>query len=150
MFVGWFGVLGGGKLTDCLVPWVGLRWGRRIPLCGARLVAAVAFFACAWLESAWGVTVALALLALATDLASGPKWVFYQDIVGFYVGSIHGWCNMWGNLGGTISPIVLAWVFESWGWNEMFFVGAGDFFVASIMCLGIDATSPVAPVDEKH
>jgi len=29
LFVGWFGVLGGGKLTDCLVPWVGLRWGRR-------------------------------------------------------------------------------------------------------------------------
>ena len=149
LFVGWLGILGGGRLTDFLVTRVGLRWSRRLPLCAARLFAALAFFSCTWLDSAWAVTAALAFLAFSNDLASGPKWAFYQDIGGSYVGSVHGWCNMWGNLGGTISPILLAWVFESWGWNEMFFVGAGAFFIASVMCLGIDATSPVAPADEK-
>jgi len=149
LFAGWLGMLGGGRLTDWLVGRVGLRWGRRIPWAFSRFIAMGAFLICPLLETPWAVTAALAVVAISNDLGVAPAWAFFQDVGGKYVGSILGWGNMWGNLGAAVSPILLAWVVESWGWNEMFMVCAAAFFVAGSFALGIDATIPIAPDDEN-
>lgn len=150
LFVGWLGMLGGGRLTDALVRKVGLRWGRRLPWSGSRFIGMAAFLACAWLDSPWAVTAALAVVAAATDLGTAPSWSFCQDVGGRYVGSVLGWGNMWGNLGATVSPILLAWLFDGFGWELMFLVCGGAYGVAAVLALGIDATIPIAPPDEYH
>jgi len=145
LFAGWLGMLSGGRLTDMLVKRIGLKWGRRTPLSLTRFIGMAAFVACSWLQHPWAVTAALALVAISTDLGVPAGWAFCQDVGGKYVGSILGWGNMWGNLGATISPLLLAWVFESWGWTEMFMVCAVAYFFSGCFALGIDATIAVAP-----
>ncbi|MCH2129071.1 MAG: MFS transporter [Pirellulaceae bacterium] len=147
MFAGWLGMLGGGRLTDALVPRVGLKWGRRIPMAITRFSGMLAFIACLWLNDPWAITAALSLVAISTDLGTASVWAFCQDVGGKYVGSVLGWGNMWGNLGATVSPILLAWVFESWGWHEMFLVCAASFLASGLFALGVDATKPVVTED---
>ena len=150
LFAGWLGMLGGGRLTDLLVKRVGLKWGRRIPLSFTRFTGLAAFMVCPWLDHPWAVTAALSFVAISTDLGTPAGWAFCQDVGGKYVGSILGWGNMWGNLGATISPVLLAWVFESWGWTEMFMVCAAAYFASGCFALGIDATVPIAPDNDKE
>ena len=148
LFVGWLGMLGGGRLTDVLVKRVGLKWGRRIPWAFSRFIGMAAFLTCPFLDSPWSVTAALSVVAVSTDLGTASGWAFCQDVGGRYVGSVLGWGNMWGNLGATVSPILLVWVFDTLGWTEMFMVCAAAFMSAGLFALGIDASVPIAPPDE--
>jgi MFS transporter, ACS family, glucarate transporter len=149
LFVGWFGMLGGGRLTDYCVGKIGLKWGRRWPWGGSRFLAVAAFLACPLLDfSPWAVVVAMSVVAFATDLGSAAGWAFCQDVGGKNVGSVLGWGNMWGNLGATVSPILLGWVQDAYGYNVMFLVCAAAFVLAGVCGLAIDATVPIA-VDES-
>ncbi|MBM82900.1 MAG: MFS transporter [Planctomycetaceae bacterium] len=150
LFIGWIGSLSGGRFTDWLVPRVGLKSGRRIPWSVSRFVAMIAFLLCPTLDTPWAVTFCLSVVAFSTDFGSPSGWAFCQDVGGRYVGSVLGWGNMWGNLGATISPILLAWVFETQGWSEMFFVCAAAFLFAGFCAAGIDATKPIDPADDSH
>lgn len=149
LFVGWFGMLGGGRLTDYCAGRFGVKWGRRIPWGGSRFIAIAAFLACPYLGSPWAVTAAMSLVAFSTDLGTASAWAFTQDVGGKYVGSVLGWGNMWGNLGATVSPILLAWVFSDFGFNVMFQVCAAAFVLAGFCVLGIDATISLDPDAER-
>jgi ACS family glucarate transporter-like MFS transporter len=149
LIAGWFGMLGGGRLTDFLVARMGLRWGRRMPWAFSRYIGMIAFLICPLLNEPWAATIVLSIVAISTDLGTASAWAFCQDVGGKYVGSILGWGNMWGNLGATISPILLAWVFESWGWTYMFWVCAAAFLAAGSFAMGIDATIPIAPREQE-
>ncbi|MCH8829690.1 MAG: MFS transporter, partial [Planctomycetes bacterium] len=145
MAFGWFGMLGGGILTDFMVRKVGLKWGRRIPWGGSRIIGVVAFLTAPYLGTPWAVTIAMSFVAFSTDLGTASGWAYTQDVGGKYVGSVLGWGNMWGNLGATVAPILLAWVFTSYGFDVMFRVCAAAFVIAGICCFGIDATVPIDP-----
>ena len=149
LFAGWLGMLNGGWLTDYLVKQCGLRWGRILPWSFSRFVGMAAFFTCPLLDDPWAVTITLSVVAISTDLGTASGWAYCQDVGGKYTGSILGWGNMWGNLGATVSPILLAWIFESWGWTEMFMVCAASYLVAGCLILGIDATVPIAPIEDE-
>ena len=150
LLCGWVGMLSGGRLTDWLVPRIGLRWARRLPLSASRFVAVIAFLLCLRLDNPWAITMALGVVAFGTDLGTGCGWAFCQDVGGRYVGCILGWGNMFGNLGATISPILLNWVIEEYSWELMFVTCAGAFLMSGVCALGIDATKPIAPPDETH
>jgi sugar phosphate permease len=148
LFVGWFGMLGGGRLTDYCVGKLGLKWGRRLPWGGSRFLAVAAFLACPLLDfSPWAVVVAMSVVAFATDLGSASGWAFCQDVGGKNVGSVLGWGNMFGNLGATVSPILLGWVQDAWGYHVMFFVCAAAFVLAGACGLMIDATKAIVVED---
>jgi nitrate/nitrite transporter NarK len=149
LVVGWLGMFGGGRLTDWLVRRLGLRLGRSLPWACSRFIGTAAFLICPYLDSPWAVTIALSFVALSTDLGTAAGWAYCQDVGGRYVGSILGWGNMWGNFGATASPILLAWVFESFGWTPMFMVCAASFLAAGLLALGIDATIPIAPREDE-
>jgi MFS family permease len=147
LLVGLIGMLYGGWLTDRLTRWLGQRWGRGLPMSLSRFVATAAFLACLGLRSPWLVTLALAVVALATDLGTPSVWAFVQDVGGRHVGSVLGWGNMWGNLGATLSPYLLNRVIELWGWDALFVACAGAFSLAGVAALGVDATIPITPAD---
>jgi nitrate/nitrite transporter NarK len=149
IFVGMFGMFGGGWLTDRLTRRVGLRWGRGLPMTLTRFVGVAAYLACIWLRSPWPVTAALAVVAVATDLGTASVWAFTQDVGGRHVGSVLGWGNMWGNFGAWLSPTVLTLVQEAWGWDTVFLSCAGAYLLAGIANVGVDATIPIAPPDAE-
>lgn len=148
LFVGWAGMLGGGRLTDVLARKIGVKWGRRLPWSLTRFVAMSAFLSCLVMDDPWSVTMAMAVVAFSTDLGTPSAWAFTQDVGGKHVGSVLGWGNMWGNLGATISPILIAWAMSTQDWNTMFQLCAAAFAFAGIMALGIDASKPVVPDDD--
>jgi MFS family permease len=145
IFVGWFGMLSGGWLTDRLVGAVGLRWGRGLPMALSRFVAMSAFLVCLLPLSPWIATAMFALVAFATDIGVGATWAFLQDVGGRHVGSILGWTNMCGNFGAFVSPMLLNWAIEQYNWNAAFLTCAACFFISGVAALGIDATIPITP-----
>lgn len=162
MFVGMLGMLVGGRLTDALVPRIGLKWARRLPLVATKISGAAAYACCIWFStfpadspfnSAESYTVLFCIVALSTDMGNPANWAFKQDVGGRYVGSVLGWGNMWGNLGATISPLIYAAVLGDHpgisDWNWLFLVCMGAFVFSGLCALGIDATIPIAPPDDE-
>jgi ACS family glucarate transporter-like MFS transporter len=145
LLVGMAGMLSGGWLTDVLTRALGLRWGRCLPMALTRFVATAAFVACLACDAAWQATVALAVVAVATDLGTPAVWAYMQDAGGRHVGSVLGWGNMWGNLGAAMSPLALSPLIDAGGWDTCFLACAAAFFMAGVAALGIDATVPIAP-----
>jgi nitrate/nitrite transporter NarK len=144
LFVGWFGMLLGGWLTDRLVPVVGLRWGRGLPMSVSRFVAMAAYLICLADPTPWVATAAFALVAFATDIGIGATWAFLQDVGGRNVGSILGWTNMWGNFGAAVSPWVLnRMIGENHDWDAVFITCAGAYLLSGLAALGVDATKRV-------
>lgn len=143
LWVGWCGMLLGGRISDRMVERIGRRWGRIMPLATGRFLAMLAYLLCLFHPSAWGLTALFALVAFSTDLGSASTWAYKQDVGGHHVGSIHGWANMWGNLGATLSPLILNALVNEAGWDAAFLACAGSFFVAGLATLGVDATIPI-------
>jgi len=78
-----------------------------------------------------------------SKFSTGLSWAYKQDVGGNHVASIHGWANMWGNLGATISPLLLNQIVKHYDWDIAFLVCAGAFFIAGFACQGIDASIPI-------
>jgi MFS family permease len=149
IFVGMFGMLAGGWVTDRLTRHVGLRWGRSLPLAFSRFAAMLAFIAAALLDAPWPVTLALSVVAISTDLGTPSTWAFMQDVGGKHVGSILGWGNMWGNFGAALSPWVLNKVIgDSGHWPACFLTCASAYLLSGLCALGVDARRPIVPADD--
>jgi nitrate/nitrite transporter NarK len=145
ILIGMGGMFAGGWLTDYLAQRLGRRWGRALPLVGSRFLVAAAFFACLLLDAPWPITVAMALVAVCTDLGTPALWAFNLDVGGKYVGAVLGWGNMWGNLGAAVSPLALNWIIEGWGWDSMFIACGAAFVLAGLLAFFVDANSVVVP-----
>ena len=159
LMIGFVGMLSGGRLTDKMALWMGVRWGRGLPMMLTRFTAALGYFLVLWLAmlpegsaSPWFFVAAFSLVAFSTDMGTAATWAFNQDVGGRYVGSILGWGNMWGNLGAAVSPLVYNYFLGEnpalEDWNAMFLVCALAFVFSGLCGLGIDASKPIAPPDE--
>jgi sugar phosphate permease len=149
MFVGWAGMLCGGWWTDRLTRRIGPRWGRALPLSSSRFLAMAAFLLVMLEPSPWTATLLFAAVAFGTDLGSPAVWAFNQDVGGRYIASVLGWGNMWGNLGATVSPILLEAIVRHYGgsWNAAFLTCAGAFFIAGVCGLAVDARRSIDAPD---
>jgi MFS family permease len=152
LFFGMFGQLAGGWMTDRLTTSLGLRWGRCLPMALSRFVAMAAFALCLVLSSPWAVTAALTVVALATDFGVPAVWAYSQDVGGRHVGAVLGWGNMWGNFAAFLSPLVLNAIAlrPGWGWPAVFVTCALAFLFAGVAALGVDATIPLFPPEQKQ
>lgn len=160
LIMGWAGMLLGGKLTDVLVPFVGLRWGRCLPMAVTRFTAALGFALClffatmqpgSWASSPWMYIAAFSLMAFSTDMGNPALWAYVQDVAGRHSGSVLGWGNMWGNLGAFVAPHLYGFLLGETpsvaDWNTMFAVCAVSFVISGICALGINANRVVIPPD---
>ena len=149
LWVGWCGMLLGGRLSDTAVRGLGLRWGRLAPLTFGRFTACAAYLFCLTHPSVWSITAAFAVVAFSTDMGSASGWAYKQDVGGRHIASIHGWANMWGNLGATVSPILLQFVIRSYGWDAAFLTCAAAFLIAGVAAIGVDASIPIVAEKQK-
>jgi sugar phosphate permease len=142
------GMLLGGWASDRSVKRFGLRIGRVLPLVSASSVAGLAYLVCPWLDSVWMILACCGMVSMMTDFGNPSFWAFMQDVGGRYTATIYGWANMWGNLGASLSAIMIPQLMrwgESGGHGHslVFFVCSGFFFFAALCALGINATRPI-------
>ncbi|MCU0705418.1 MAG: MFS transporter, partial [Fimbriiglobus sp.] len=113
LLVGMLGCFLGGVWSDRLIRRTGDRkWARRWPgmvgygLAGACYLGAIAAKLTAP-ENVWALAVPLMLMGFFNDLIMAPAWAACQDIGRQYAATVSGAMNMFGNLVGAVSGILI-------------------------------------------
>lgn len=129
LLAGTLGDLLGGWLSDRFLRWTGdVTRSRRIVGIGGFLIAALGILP-ATLTHDPRVCVAFSCLAFGgLELTVGVSWAIPLDIGGDFAGSTASVMNMCGNIGGAISPALLAYLVRGFSWNV-------PFFVTSVLCV---------------
>jgi ACS family glucarate transporter-like MFS transporter len=136
--------LAGGWLTDALARDRGLRTAR----CGlgfsAFFAGAALTFASTLVPQAMAKAVLLALALGSVDLALGACWAVCLDIGRDHAGVVTGCMNTFSNLGGVLTPLVVAYAVDRWGsWTFPFYVTAVVYAAGALIWLVIDPEHPI-------
>ena len=75
------------------------------------------------------MTVSLGFLGFCMS----ASWSSVISLGGRYTGSVSGWINLWGNIGGILAPIGTAFLVEAYGWDSAFITTA-LFGIVVIVC----------------
>ena len=143
-----------GTLGDLLGGWISdVRYRQTGNLRSARQQVAMAGFAIA----ALGIVPATlthdpvncvlfsCIGVFGLEVTVGVSWAIPLDIGGDYAGSVSAIMNTCGNVGGAISPALLAYLVKEYGWDVPFLVASALCVVAAILFLKIDATQRIFP-----
>ena len=144
LWMGWLGMLAGGVATDFVTRRLGLRW-RTLPIVIGRWGAMAGYVLCVVDPSIWSVSLALAGVGFLNDFCNPSSWAYKQDVGGSYVASIHGWANMWGNIGAAMSPLLIQFIVGDSNWNWAFITCGAAYGVSGLAALGVDARIPIVP-----
>lgn len=87
-----------------------------------------------WWNVFW-LTLSLGSLGLTFNAG----WAACIDIGGKFSGSVTGWMNFWGNIGGVTAPALTAWLATAYGWQ------AAIVTTAALAIIGIAAWFAVKP-----
>ncbi len=74
------------------------------------------------------------------ELTVGVSWAVTLDIGADFAGSVSAVMNSCGNIGGAISPLVLARLVKAYSWDMPFFFASGFCLIAAALFCRIDAT----------
>jgi sugar phosphate permease len=144
LFAGTAGDLLGGWISDIIGHRTGnLRMARKVVAVAGFLLAAAGILPatltsdplmCVWYSCA---------AVFGLELTVGVSWAVPLDIGGDYAGSVSAVMNTFGNIGGAISPTVLALLVESYSWNHPFIVAAGLCVLGALLFARVDASKPI-------
>ena len=73
------------------------------------------------------------------ELTVGVSWAVTLDIGADFAGSVSAVMNSCGNIGGAISPLVLARLVKAYSWDMPFFFASGFCLIAAALFCRIDA-----------
>jgi MFS family permease len=153
---GAFGCIIGGPLSDWAIRRTGSRrWGRSLIGLFGFTGAGACLLSAAHVPEAWQCVVLLSLATFINDLAVPVIWAVATDIGGRFAGTVAGFINMIGALGGMITPSLIPVLKRDlpagWSlverWQTIILVLASAFFVAGVSWLWIDASKPLFPDD---
>ena len=143
-----------GTVTNALGGWLSDRlYLRTHNLCFSRRLisvsgfgVAVAFVALGVMASSPGLAVLWMSIAVAgLELTTGVSWAIPLDIAPDHAGTVSGVMNMFGNLGGALSPIVFALLLGRFNsWTPPFLLASGLCLVAGLAWLKINTDVTVA------
>lgn len=141
LLAGTLGDLLGGWLSDWILRRTGdVTRSRRIVGIGGFLIAALGILP-ATLTHDPRMCVAFSCLAFGgLELTVGVSWAIPLDIGGDFAGSTASVMNMCGNIGGAISPALLAYLVKGFSWNVPFFVTSALCLVGALIYGKIDAS----------
>jgi sugar phosphate permease len=124
----------GGWISDRLVATRGLRFGRRATAI-VGFIAAIIFIVPGAVTSNPYVAVAcLTLAAAGLEFTTGVSWAVAIDVGHEYAGTVSAMMNMFGNLGGALSPVVFGALVQWTGRWELPFLIAGVLCVIAALC----------------
>jgi MFS family permease len=140
-------LLVGGFVTDLCTRWLGVRYGRLVPMISTRFLAAGTFLACMWTDQLSVLVVLLGLMIFWNDAGLPSMWAWAQDVGGRQVAPILGWANMFGNFGAAVQPLLLLGITTYLDANgdgrEAFIASSLAFAISGALCFGINCEKPV-------
>ncbi len=123
----------GGWISDRLTKSRGKRLGR-CGVAGVGIAFAAVFIALGTqVDSARLATVVLAAGAGALYLSQSSFWSVSADIGGRSAGSVSGFMNMGGQIGGALTASLTPAIASHWGWTASFLVAAGLCAIGSML-----------------
>jgi MFS family permease len=145
LLAGTAGDLIGGWISDVRLRRTG-RLNSRLPVAIMGFLAGALFILPATFTTSPGVCVAFTCLAFfGIELTVGVSWAIPLDIAGDRAGSVSSVMNMCGNIGGAISPVVLAYVVKLYGWNVPFLITSALCALGAVFYAKLDVGMKVVP-----
>lgn len=150
LLAGAIGNLVGGVVSDHWLHKTGdLRRSRAFVGFAGFAIAALAIVPAALTASPMASVWYNCLAVFGIEVTVGVSWAVPLDIGGDYAGSVSAVMNTFGNLGGTISPVILGYLVQYVGWKEPFLIASSLCVIGAILYLRIDASRRVAFVESK-
>jgi nitrate/nitrite transporter NarK len=131
--------------TDYCTRRLGLKWGRCLLGVGSQWLAALGVAAGLLAHDPVLATLGFAFVWFATDLGLGAVWAYFQDAGGSYVATFLGCANMFGNLGGFVSPLAFGLLAQYYGWTPALLVSLGLFILAGFFWFAVDPRVSILP-----
>jgi nitrate/nitrite transporter NarK len=149
LFLGGCGSFLCGMLYPYLNRWTGdVGKSRRLVACTGFAGATGFLILSSYLQDATFAMIAMGMASFSNDLVMPGAWAACMDVGGKYAGTVSGTMNMMGNLGGVVSPLVVAYILTNTNnnWNLTFYVSAAVYFAGIFFWLGLD---PVTPMERE-
>lgn len=144
LLAGTTGDLMGGVWSDWWLKKTGnLKMARRGVAVSGFLLAAAGIIPAALTTDSIACVWFSCIAVFGLELTVGISWAVPLDIGGDYAGSAAAVMNTCGNIGGAISPALLAYLVNGYGWNVPFLVAAGLCIAAAVLFLKIDASRQI-------
>ncbi len=128
----------GGTINDRLTQWRGPRLGRCGLAAFAMGVAGIFIAFGSQVHSAQLASVVLAGGAGALYLSQSSFWSLTADIAGGSAGSVSGFMNMGGQIGGAVTGSLTPWIAARYGWTASFLVAAALCLLGAVGWLAVD------------
>ena len=128
----------GGIINDRLTKKRGPRIGRCCLAAFAMTVAAIFIAFGSQVHSAELASVVLAGGAGALYLSQSSFWSLTADIAGGSAGSVSGFMNMGGQIGGAVTGSLTPWIAARYGWTASFLVAAALCLVGAVCWLAVN------------
>ncbi len=135
----------GGTANDYLTKHYGARLGRCGVAAAAMAVASLFIAFGAQVNSVRLASVILAGGAGALYLSQSSFWSVTADISGGSAGSVSGFMNMGGQIGGALTGSLTPWIAVRYGWTASFIVAAALCFLGALSWLVVDPVKSLAP-----
>lgn len=136
----------GGTINDSLTKWRGPRVGRCGLAAFAMVVAGVFIAFGSQVRSAELASVVLAGGAGALYLSQSSFWSLTADIAGGSAGSVSGFMNMGGQIGGAVTGSLTPWIAARYGWTASFLVAAALCLLGAVSWLVVN---PLNTLDHR-
>jgi MFS transporter, ACS family, glucarate transporter len=88
----------------------------------------------------------IGMAAFTLELVMPVAWSTTMDVGGKFAGTVSGAMNMWGNIGGALSPLAIGYML-SWtnnNWNVTFYVSAVILLLGIVCWAFLDPVKPFA------
>jgi ACS family glucarate transporter-like MFS transporter len=138
----------GGTLNDRLTKWRGPRLGRCGLAAFAMAVAGIFIAFGSRVHSAELASVVLAGGAGALYLSQSSFWSLTADIAGGSAGSVSGFMNMGGQIGGAVTGSLTPWIAVRYGWTASFLVAAALCLLGAVSWLAVNPLNTLTDEQE--
>lgn len=136
--------LTGGEGSDRLARKISLRNARKAFGIGGYALAALSIFLATQLHGGFSAGLLIAIGGACSMLTLAPAWATAVDVGGRHAGVTAAAMNTVGQVGGILSPIVLAYLVDLTNdWNVPLMVLAGVYATAALAWLAIDPNQRV-------
>jgi len=78
-------------------------------------------------------------------LTFNAGWSACIDLGGKFSGSVSGWMNFWGNLGGVAAPILTAWIATNYGWQSAITATSAFAVIGMVAWIMVKPERPLVP-----
>ncbi|HZS95956.1 MAG TPA: MFS transporter [Terriglobales bacterium] len=139
----------GGTINDRLTKWRGPRVGRCVVAAAAMAIAGVFVALGARAEDVRVASIVLAGGAGALYVAQSSFWSVTADIAGGSAGSVSGFMNMGGQIGGAVTGSLTPWIAARYGWTASFLVASALCVLGGVCWLMVNPSNTLTAVGES-